>query len=509
MYKIGWIYGIVLLGCGLLMSLLPGCRKDAEEELVYTHVVTLNFPSLQPYTTRTRAEGIVNAEEGESTFHNAHIWIFNSSATDTDKALAYKYVPDALRYTDNTGTLRVEMVLPSEWEGPSDIYVLVNGGEEIGLSAESSREELEEAVFSKPYSTLTDDGLLMSRIVTGITKTQLEAGTFQIPLERAVAKIGCYFTNQTSVDFKVTSVSFSGLSSQGTVFPEPVTTGNVTSRPTAPSVPANSASSGSFTITVPETIKFRTGQSKIILEEGKEQAYLDALNQTATALTPYYIHEAESNQVKCVIRYAANGESRTQEVALDGSIIRNHFVVVYAHYAGELSLQFTVLPWIKEDAISINYNDQFDGALTASSQNVCVGERTERAYATVFNDESRQATFTMKMAKPVGARWTANLSNGNAFELHSATSASGTASGIGGTEEVIFSVRPTQAFDAAVERETELYITLTRLVDGGDGGETENGEQIINNEGKHPGTTTRIRIRQVSADQWDAAAVQP
>lgn len=505
MYKEGWIYWVVLLGCGILMSLLPGCRKEAEEGVTHEHVVTLNFPSLQPYTTRTRAEGIVNAEEGESTFHSARIWIFSSSAVNTDKALAYKYVPDALRYTDKAGTLRVEMVLPSELKDESDVYVLVNGGEEIGLSGESSREKLKAAVFSKPYSTLADDGLLMSRIVTGITKAQLEAGTFRIPLERGVAKVGCYFTNQTSVDFRVTSVSFRGLSSQGTVFPESVTATNVTLRPTVPSVLNISNLSGSFMIDVPESTIFGKEQSKIILQEGNEQAYLAALNQAATSLTPYYIHEAGSNQVECVIQYEVNGELGRQEVMLDGSIIRNHFVVVYAHYAGELSLSLQVLPWETEKEISISYNNQFDGQFKLSSKDVRVGVGEAQAYATVFNDENRQVTFSMTMNQPVGARWTANLSNGNAFELYSETSASGTASGIGGAGEVIFSVRPTQAFDAAVVHETELYITLTRLVDGE---QTENGEQIINNGNSHPGSTTRIRIRQVSADQWDAA-VQP
>lgn len=505
MYKEGWIYWLVLLGCGILMSLLPGCRKEAEEGVTHEHVVTLNFPSLQPYTTRTRAEGIVNAEEGESTFHSARIWIFSSSAANTDKALAYKYVPDALRYTDNAGTLRVEMVLPSELKDESDVYVLVNGGEEIGLSGESSREKLKAAVFSKPYSLLTNDGLLMSRIVTGITKAQLEAGTFRIPLERGVAKVGCYFTNQTSVDFRVTSVSFRGLSSQGTVFPESVTATNVTLRPTVPSVPTTSASSDKFTIDVLKSTTFGKEQSKITLQEGNEQAYLAALNQAATSLTPYYIHEAGSNQVECVIQYEVNGEPGRQEVMLDGSIIRNHFVVVYAHYAGELSLSLQVLPWETEKEISISYNNQFDGQFKLSSKDVRVGVGEAQAYATVFNDENRQVTFSMTMNQPVGARWTANLSNGNAFELYSETSASGTASGIGGAGEVIFSVRPTQAFDAAVVHETELYITLTRLVDGE---QTENGEQIINNGNSHPGSTTRIRIRQVSADQWDAA-VQP
>lgn len=397
------------------------------------------------------------------------------------------------------------MVLSSELEDESDVYVLVNEGEETGLSGESSREELETAVFSKPYSTLTDDGLLMSRIVTGITKAQLEAGTFQIPLERGVAKVGCYFTNQTSVDFRVTSVSFSGLSSRGTVFPESVTATNVTLRPTVPSVPTTSASSERFTIDVSKSTTFGKEQSKITLQEGNEQAYLDALNQAATSLTPYYIHEAGLNQVKCVIQYEVNGEPGSQEVVLDGSIIRNHFVVVYAHYAGELSLSLQVLPWETEKEISISYNNQFDGQFKLSSKDVRVGVGDAQAYATVFNDENRQVTFSMTMNQPVGARWTANLSNGNAFELYSETSASGTASGIGGAGEVIFSVRPTQAFDAAVVRETELYITLTRLVDGE---QTENGEQIINNGNSHPGSTTRIRICQVSADQWDAA-VQP
>ena len=51
--------------------------------------------------------------------------------------------------------------------------------------------------------------------------------------------------------------------------------------------------------------------------------------------------------------------------------------------------------------------------------------------------------------------------------------------------------------------ETELYVTLIN-------NNNENkGEQLVNPDLIHPGTTTRIRVRQISLDEWNQLQVNP
>lgn len=181
---------------------------------------------------------------------------------------------------------------------------------------------------------------------------------------------------------------------------------------------------------------------------------------------------------------------------------RNHIYDITARIdqrGGGLDLTCNVLEWGDGESIDINYSDGFSGTLTlnTATRKTLDGE----ALAVVYGDDEKWATFTFRMTAPVAATWTANLTDGSHFELYSAT---GTASGIGvGNSQdeneglVTFNVRPTQEYDVNEIYETELYISVISV-----NGE-HMGEQDINEVTKYPGTITRIKIRQVSLDQWN------
>lgn len=500
MYK-GYAKSVAIYWLLWMSVMLTGCIKEGTPgEVRHDHVVTLNFPSLQPYTTQTRAGGTVNADGKESAFHSAKIWIFQHSAGNDAAAVAYKYVPDAIRYTDKDGVLRVEMTLPPDIKENVDVYVLVNGGDD-GFSSVTVRSALEAGIFEKPAEVLTDEGLLMSRIVKNISLEQLGTGNFKIPLERGVAKVGCYFTQSPgSTDFQVTSVVFESLSSKGTVFPDPIDALQINVRPQSPRIPQENGMSARYSDNKIANIR---QSDKILLTEGNEQDYINALNNQATPSVPFYIHEAQADQVICTINYQVGTENKTASVRLENAIIRNSFVVIYGHYEGsQLNLKVTVRDWEDGGSSDINYDGTFKGTLDRTSADVRVpaSDGVGEAYATVYGDNAdatqRQVRFSMKMETPVGATWTANLSNTADFKLVVPTG--GQATGQGGQDAVEFIVCPINPYDVDKVRTTELYITMTPLV-----GSSDKGEEIINNNSDHPGTTTRILIRQVTQDEWD------
>lgn len=194
---------------------------------------------------------------------------------------------------------------------------------------------------------------------------------------------------------------------------------------------------------------------------------------------------------------------------------RNHIYDITAKIdrrGGGLDLTCNVLEWDNGGSIDISYDDAFAGTLTLTTatrvfpDDAGTTEENEEALAVVYGDDEKWATFTFRMTKPVAATWTANLTDGSHFELYSPT---GMASGIGvgdsaGSEEglVTFTIRPTQEYSVDETYETELYISVLSV-----NGE-HLGEQEINPETHYPGTLMRIKIRQVSLDQWNGLSAQ-
>lgn len=237
-------------------------------------------------------------------------------------------------------------------------------------------------------------------------------------------------------------------------------------------------------------------------------------NQTYILLTAPYDEDGKSYYYKIPVNFATYKnndkvsftDAELEEIRDLYRMKRNHIYDITAKIdrrGGGLDLVTRVHEWHDGGSIDINYADNYAGALNVISDTpLTTGTGEDEAYAVVYGDNNKVATFTFRMTTPAGATWTANLTNGSQFELNST---SGIASGVGvGADEndpneglVTFSVRPTQDYDPGTVRETELYITVTNA-----NGERL-GEQIINPDEEYPGSTTRIKIRQVSLDQWN------
>lgn len=238
--------------------------------------------------------------------------------------------------------------------------------------------------------------------------------------------------------------------------------------------------------------------------------------QTYILLTAPYGEDGKSYYYKIPVNFATYTnndkvsftDAELEEIRDLYRMKRNHIYDITAKIdrrGGGLDLITRVYEWYDGGSIDINYagGENYTGVLEVISDTpLTTGTGEDAAYAVVYGDNDKVATFTFRMTTPAGATWTANLTNGSQFEL---ASASGMASGVGvgDTDDpneglVTFSVRPTQDFDTEAVHETELYITVTNA-----NGEPL-GEQIINPDEEYPGSTTRIKIRQVSLDQWNS-----
>lgn len=435
----------------LLVALLSACREDdAGTPQAQMRTISLNFPAIQPYTA-SRAENDVNAITHESTFHTADIWVFNRNNTAGDAtADAYKRIEDAERYTTNTGELRTELTIPREIT-TVDIYVITNSSAQ-GLNANSTRSALQAATFnSKPDNEtspeLASNGLLMSRIIEDIPVEQLSGGydaSTQLPLERGVAKIACFFAKESeSTQAEITGITVSGATDMGSVFPEAVTYANIDTRPSAANVPMGATNTGSVTIAPPATIPVLS--EGVTLARGDDedaQAYVTRLNQIASSTNDYYLFEADANDMKVSISYTlGTSEVKTTELKLDEAVIRNHYVVITGTVKGGiLELEYLALQW-KNVSSAIGWDatptvaawnsDKYD---EPNLTDATVGDE-EAAYCYVVypryeNDEHTAletddkgntkpsyAGFYFKLDAPDGAVWKAHLTNTTDFRF--------------------------------------------------------------------------------------------
>lgn len=343
----------------LLVALLSACREDdAGTPQAQMRTISLNFPAIQPYTA-SRADD-VNAVTNESTFHTADIWVFDSNTDDNATAAAYKHIEDAERYTTAGGELRIELTIPEEIN-TVDIYVITNSSAQ-GLSATSTRSVLQDATFdSTPESNqdpeLASNGLLMSRIITGIPVKDLSGGydsNTTLPLERGVAKIACFFAKESeSMRAEITGITVSGATDMGSVFPEAVTYANKNTRPSAANVPEGATNTGSIRIAPPTTISVLPEGETLARGDEDAQAYVTRLSQIASSTNDYYLYEAE---ISVTISYTINGEPQEpvsvplneNENGID--VIRNHYVVITGYIPDQLQpmetdLNILVIPW--------------------------------------------------------------------------------------------------------------------------------------------------------------------
>lgn len=153
-----------------------------------------------------------------------------------------------------------------------------------------------------------------------------------------------------------------------------------------------------------------------------------------------------------------------------------------------LYLTCTVADWVEENEITIDFNDNYDGDFNAQSVKEASFENEEWIIVAYSQDNmQREAQFTFKMNTPVGATWTAHLTNPDDFEFD------GDYYGVGGDDKpTTLTIRPRRVFEEGNSRTTEMYITTDVFE-----------ESVAFNTSNLPGEETAIRIRQVSTTEYD------
>lgn len=165
-----------------------------------------------------------------------------------------------------------------------------------------------------------------------------------------------------------------------------------------------------------------------------------------------------------------------------------------------LKVSWTVKDWEadSESGSEVEFTSQFNGSLTGQLVKTYTATDNKQYVAVAEGQDSQQreryAQFYFVMTSPVGATWTAHLTDGDNFEFV------GPYSGTGVTQEeadqnqgrVLLTVKPRHPFDN-VTRTTRLYITVDGL----------EGAQLINPEGEFPGDEQYIDIIQISTTEYD------
>lgn len=441
-----------------LVAALSACREDdAGTPQAKMRTISLNFPAIQPYTA-SRANDNVDADNGESTFHTADIWVFDNNQTGEDvKAAAYKHIEDAERYTTNTGELRTELTIPEEITNV-DIYVITNNSAQ-NLDANSTQSELQAATFSeKPASNkdtkLASNGLLMSRIITGIDVEQLSHGykdNTQLPLERGVAKIACFFAKESeSTQAEIIGITVSGATNMGNVFPTAVTYDERNSRPSEANVPAGAGTMSDFSMlstSLPVSAVLDEGETLERDEDNEDaQDYIDRLVNTIKAdhTNDYYLFEAGADKMSVTIQYTlGTAEVKSQTIELD-KVVRNHYVVITGKVKGGiLELEYLALQW-ENTSSAIAWNatptvaawnsDDYDAPYEDAAKGDEEASYCYVVYPRYANNEHTQletstheanygqtvpsyAGFYFKLDAPDGAVWTAHLTNETDFRF--------------------------------------------------------------------------------------------
>lgn len=208
-------------------------------------------------------------------------------------------------------------------------------------------------------------------------------------------------------------------------------------------------------------------------------------------------NEGMNNAYILSIDYTVGGTPKHKEVYLP-QVLRNRSIDVQGTLrSGSLNLEIQVTEWKDGSESNLDYKGEFSGSLSEPN-NPVVGDAASGtdAYAVVYGDATtgRNLTFELNITKPIGATWTANVSNGGAFEVVKPDG--NTASGVIDGKPVTITLRPTTAYEADKTKETELYITS--IINN-----INKGKQIINDSEIHPGDKTNIRVRQISLDEWN------
>lgn len=509
---------LYIIMCIFSLLALPGCRdEEAVQTSEGTRTVTVNLGIAMSRADEDKDIG------DSSTPKDMKVWIFNQDNTELVDYYEIKNPTfsgsDILNELVNTHEHIFEL---DNSITELNFYAVLNSESGTGLEGlgeSSSVTDIQNATFTALNEVAGDNQVPIYGTATADVSEHKNSYHVAIETKRAVSKLELFFTKESeSAYLKINSVKLEQIPDKGYI------NGELTP------IPTDITYSGSEeNILSVETIIEKSLSEDIAL--GDFSTYEETNFNKLTLTTPYLLENVngstwsdtgkdytypydptnqtevidETTRYKITVNYqTANvGEEKTQVVYLP-AMKRNEWNKIFARVKddGALYLSCTVADWEDGGSIDISYAGTYDGELTPISSARVSDNESNPAYAVVYGGgvDIPALSFTFKITQPIGATWTANLTNGSQFVLE------GDASGIVVGEEdneFTFIVRPNQEFSVDDIRETELYITVTTINGEHPEDQIENGEQIINPDNTYPGTQTRIKIRQVSSEEWN------
>lgn len=498
---------------------LPGCRDEEAVQISEgTRTVTVNLGIAMSRVTKGSSVG-----DG-STPKDMKVWIFNQD--NTELVDYYEIENPTFSGSDALGELvntheRIFELDNSITE--LNFYVVLNSvsGTGINLSKSSSVNDIQNATFTALNEVEGDNQVpIYGEAKLEDVSVQKKSYSVTIETTRAVSKLEMFFTKSSeSAYLKINNIKLEQIPDKGYINDELIPTDinyneaveNILS--TAIEISKSLSEDitlGNFSTYEETNFDKLTLNTPYLLENVNGGAWSGTESDTnQDYIYPYDPADQsgaidETTRYKMTVSYqTTNGGDEKEQVVHLPAMRRNEWNKIFARVkGGALYLSCTVQDWEDGGSIDISYAGTYDGELTPISTARVSEPENDPAYAVVYGGgvDISALSFTFKITQPVGATWTANLTNGNQFVLEG--NASGTVVGEE-DNEFTFIVRPNQEFSVDDIRETELYITVTTINGEHPEDQIENGEQIINPDNTYPGTQTRIKIRQVSSEEWN------
>lgn len=514
-----------------LMSLLfevSSCSSDAglqRETEGNTNYIKVDFSPVQAVVRSSRAAGDQAAGSAvESAFHTIRVWVFDSKATDpTATPLSDVEISDAHRYQDNSGRLSTEIKV-SRTVADCDLYILANA-ESLGslgtLTGDETRGQLEALAFAAApaMADVPSKGLLVSRIVKKVSVSRFKDGqeTVQVPLLRAVAKVDFFVTKRTGMGTPaITGISIGGntFPDQVCVFPASADYSEVIPDPGAAHiVDADGYETAGITYPgissqTPFTA-IREADSPLLRESGEDaQSYKDRLTAGASLAASSYLKETDKT-LSCTLFYRTGVSAPEKSLTFDlnGQLLRNHELVVYAYFkGGQLYAVPAVMDWT--DGGTFDFSAHIETQLARGPYKEDEGGRVAVAYdKDTPTGYANQLTLTV--SSPEGQQWIlqsdnpdfgfVTVNNGVASSL-----VSDQLTGVGGQGPVTFYFVPKRDIDLTDPNrnyQADLYLTIPGY------NESAAGKIPFNSgSGKLPGSETDIQYGLVSKSVYNGLA---
>lgn len=362
---------------------------DADGDTYINLCVTTTNGDADTRQTSTRAaDDEVEGTSEENAIKSLRVWIYNSEVPG-DEAMPVGYAEELSLPEGNSSSYKLSVKIPRKSGGEVlssiDMFILANAescGQQTNFSGPLSRGDLSGATMSgvfgvsnvvggisndgEPQATaVPEDGLPMSRVVTGISvdtyknETPNGSNVISIPLIRSVSKLNFYFARKESGDTE--NAIITRITLDDNTFPKD---GWTFTQPTALSSIASSGLTGAeytgeyygtatLGIAAPNPVNDPTTLKRTDDETAEQyKARLAAAGVTPQHVT-YFAETARA--VSGTIYYKAGGSSDSEHSVQftlpAGSGNRNHEKLIYAYFTEDnlLNLQYSILPWKGHD----------------------------------------------------------------------------------------------------------------------------------------------------------------